>query len=87
VLQAIAMRDDKVRFRHLMLYKFKKRNNATTASKNICDVYGEGAVLDRTCHKWFSRFCEGDAKLNDKLRTGHPLKIDDNKIHVLTEND
>ena len=24
--------------------------------KKICAVYGEGAVTDRTCQKWFAKF-------------------------------
>ena len=28
--------------------------------KIICAVYGEGAVTDRTCQKWFVKFCAED---------------------------
>jgi hypothetical protein len=70
-----------------MLFKFQKGNNATTASKNICDVYGEGAVSDRICHKQFSRFCEGDVNLKNELHIECPPKVDDDQIHALTEND
>ena len=36
----------------IMLYYFKKGKNATETQKQICAVYGEGAVTDRTCQKW-----------------------------------
>ena len=43
-------------FQHIMLYYFKKGKNATETQKKICAVYGEGAVTDRTCRKWFAEF-------------------------------
>ena len=39
-----------------MIYYFKKGKNATEMQKNICAVYGEGAVTDQTCQKWFVKF-------------------------------
>ena len=41
-------------FWHIMLYYFKKGKNATETQ--ICAVYGEGAVTDGTCQKWFAKF-------------------------------
>ena len=38
-----------------MLYHFKKGKNTTERQKN-CAVYGEGAVTDQTCQKWFVKF-------------------------------
>ena len=44
-------------FQHIMLYYFKKGKNATNAKKKkIGAVYGEGAVTDETCQKWFLKF-------------------------------
>ena len=43
-------------FWHIMLYYFKKGKNATEMQKKICAVYGEGAVTDRRCQKWFAKF-------------------------------
>jgi hypothetical protein len=80
------MRDNKVNFRHILLYELWKGNNATTATKHICNIYREGAVLDRSCCKWFSRFHEGDVNLNEEPCTGCPSKIDD-LIYALIEND
>ena len=40
-----------------MLYYFKKGKNATqTHTQKICAVYGEDAVTDRMCQKWFAKF-------------------------------
>ena len=39
-----------------MLYNFKKGKNTTETQQKTCAVYGEGAVIDRTCQKWFVTF-------------------------------
>ena len=43
-------------FWHFMLHYFKKGKNATETQKKFCAVYGESAVTDRTCQKWFAKF-------------------------------
>ena len=50
-----------------MLYYFEKGKYTTEMQKKICAVHGEGTVIDRTCHKWFERFCAGDFSLVDVL--------------------
>ena len=37
-------------------YYFNKGKNSTEMQKKICAVYGEVAVTDRTCQKWFAKF-------------------------------
>ena len=49
-----------------MLYYFKKGKNTTEMQKQkIWAVYGEGAVTDRMCQKWFPKFLAGDFFLDD----------------------
>ena len=50
------MEDNEQNFQLIMPYYFKKGKNATETQKKICAVYGEGAVTDRTCQKWFAKF-------------------------------
>ena len=40
----------------IILYYFKKSKTTTEMQNNICSVYGEGTVTDRTCQKWFAKF-------------------------------
>ena len=42
------------RFQHIILYDFRKGKNPN--EKKNCAVYGECAVTDPTCQKWFSGF-------------------------------
>ena len=39
----------------IRLYYFKKGKNTTGMQKKIWAAYGEGAVTDRTCQKWFAK--------------------------------
>ena len=43
-------------FQCIMLYYFQKGKNTTETQKKICAVYGEAAVTDGTCQKWFAKF-------------------------------
>ena len=70
-------------FQCITLYYFKKGKNATEMQK-ICAVYGEGAVTDRTCQKWFVKF--PDFSLDDALWLGRPVEVDSDKIKALNEN-
>ena len=55
-------------FWHVMFYYFKIGKNATeTHTQKICAVYGEVAVMDRTCQKWFAKFHTGDFSLENVL--------------------
>ena len=52
------MEEDTQDFQCIMLYYFKKGKNTTEMQKKkkICAVYGECAVTDRMCQKWFVKF-------------------------------
>ena len=80
------MEEEKQHFRHFMLYYFKKGKNATEMQKKICAVYGEGAVTDWTCQKWFAKFRAGDSSLDDAPRSGGPVAVDSDQIETFIEN-
>ena len=42
--------------------------DATEMQKKIFVVYGEGAVSDQMCQKWFVKFHTGDSLLVDQLK-------------------
>ena len=50
-------------------------------------MYGEGAVTDRMCQKWFEKFHAGDFSLDDTLRSGRLVEINSDQTETLIEND
>ena len=50
------MKESMQHFWHIILYYFKKGKNTTEMQEKICTMYGEGAVTDRMCQKWFVKF-------------------------------
>ena len=52
----------------------------------ICAVYGEGAVTDRMCQKWFAKFRAGDFSLDNAPWSGRPVEVDRNQIETIIEN-
>ena len=78
------MEENTQHFWHVMLYCFRKGKNPTETpkKKKISAVYGEGAVTDRTCQKWFEKFCAGDFSLDDAPRLGRPVEVDSNQVDI-----
>ena len=56
VILILKMGENTQHFHYIILHYFKKGKNATETRKKICATYGEGAVTDRTCQKWFAEF-------------------------------
>ena len=49
-------------------------------------MYGEGAVTDRICQKWFVKFRAVDFSLDDAPRSSRPVEVDSDQIATLIEN-
>lgn len=75
---------EEVHIRHCMLFEFHKGTGATTATKNICDVY-PGALDVRKCQRWFSKFKSGNFDLSDSHRPGRPATLDNDVLRAQVE--
>ena len=49
-------------------------------------MYGEGAVTDQTCQKWFMKFHTGDFSLDDAPQSGRTIEVDSNQVQTLIGN-
>ena len=76
------MEEKRQHFQHIRLYYFKKGKNSTETQRKICAVYGEGAVTDQMCQKWFARFRARDLLLDDVPRWGRPVEVDSDQIET-----
>ena len=68
-----------------MLYYIKKGKSTTETQIKICAVFGEGAVTDRKCQKWFAKFPVGRFSLDDTPWSGRPVEVDSDQIETLIE--
>lgn len=67
-------------FQYIMLFYFRKGKNAAQTQKKICAVYGEDAVSERMCQKWFVKFYAKEMNLGDAPRSGRPLMSTKSKL-------
>ena len=49
-------------------------------------MYGDGAVTDGTCQKWFAKFRAGDFWLDDALQLDRSAEVDNDQIETFIEN-
>ena len=77
----------KSHFRHLLLFSSNRGQKASEVTKDICAVYGEGAIAERTIRDWFARFKRGNFDLNRAPRSGRPIKMDEDQLRDLLKKD
>ena len=51
--------------------------------EKICAVYGEGAMTDQTCQKWFVKFCAEDFSLDNAPWSGRSVEVASDYIETL----
>ena len=78
---------DKVFLRGVLLHYFNMKKSAAENDRILAEVYGEHALAEQTCQKWFSRFKSGNFKLEDKKRLGQPKKFEDEELESLLDED
>ena len=69
----------------LLLFHWKK--TAAESHRILVEAYGEHALQERMCRKWFQRFKSGDFDLNDKERGKPPKKFEDTELQALLDAD
>jgi hypothetical protein len=55
------------------VFYFKKGKKAMQTQGKICAMYGEVAVNERMCQKWFAGFHVGNFDLDDAPCSGQPV--------------
>ncbi|GFU43281.1 histone-lysine N-methyltransferase SETMAR [Nephila pilipes] len=66
---------------HLLLIKVLK--TAKTA-RDICAVYGDDAIADRTDRDWYVKFKKENFDFKDTPRSGNPVAFDEELLHQLS---
>ncbi|KAK6742144.1 hypothetical protein RB195_009797 [Necator americanus] len=58
-------------------------SNATKAARDICALYGDGAIAERTARDWYATFKNGVFDLKDAPRSGRPVELDEERLNQL----
>ena len=78
---------EKVFLRGVLLHYFSIKKTAAQSHRILVEVYGEHALVERTCRKWFARFKSGDFDLEDEERHGQSKKFADEELQALLDED
>ena len=78
---------EKMFLRGVLLHYFNMKKTAPESHRILVEVYGEHALAERTCQKWFARFQSDDFGLEDEERPGQPKKIEDEELEALLDED
>lgn len=73
--------------RGVLLHYFNMKKKASESHRILVEVYGDRALAERTCQKWFARFKSGNFDLEDEARPGAPLKFEDAELETLLNED
>ena len=75
--------DKCMHYRHHLHFTSNRSGTAGNAAREICEVYGENAISDRTGQKWFAKFRSGNFDLNDAPRSGRQSYFDESHLNTL----
>ena len=78
---------EKVYLRGDLLHYFNMKKTAAKSHRILVEVYGEHALAERTCHKWFARFKSDDFGFEDEESPGQPKKFEDEELEALIDED
>jgi histone-lysine N-methyltransferase SETMAR len=70
-----------------MLYEYRLGHNASTATRNINEAWGEDTLSERTTQWWFKKFRSGDMNLENQERGRPGSVIDNDQLKALVEAD
>ncbi|GFX02058.1 histone-lysine N-methyltransferase SETMAR [Trichonephila clavipes] len=68
------------------IYKFDKKSTTIAICRNACQVYGDDAIDESTCHLWFRKFREGDRSFQDQTGSRRPSHVGDDEIDQAIRN-
>ena len=78
---------EKVFLRGVLLHYFIMKKTVADSHRILAGVYGEHALAERTCQKWFARLKSGDFGLEDEERPGQSKNFEDEELEALLGED
>ncbi|KAK6750447.1 hypothetical protein RB195_002430 [Necator americanus] len=81
------MLDQKFRMRACMWYDFKQGKSAAESHCALSEVFGEEALSESQCRRWFQRFKNGNESLEGEEHGSRPQVVDDQVLKSVIELD
>ena len=78
---------EKVFLRGVHLHYINKEKTAAESHRILMQIYGEHALVEQMCQKWFIRFKSGDFGFLEEKRPGQPKKFKDEELEALPDED
>ena len=73
--------------RGVLLHYFNMKKTAAESNRILVEFYGEHALAEPTCQKWFARFKSGNFGLEDEERPRQPKKFEEEELEALLDED
>ena len=81
------MEDLKYRMRVCLWYDYKRDKTAAESHRDLLKVFGDEALSEKQCERWFRRFKDEDEKLEDEPRKGRPQLLQDDILEAALKED
>ena len=73
--------------RELLIYFFNLKESAVEANRLLIETYGEAALSERSCRKWFQKFKNDEFDIDDKERSGRSKVYEDAELGTLLDQE
>ena len=73
--------------RELLIHFYYLKKSAAKAHRLLRETYGEAALSERSCRKWFQKFKNSEFVIEDKERSGRPKVYEDMELEALLDQD
>lgn len=70
-----------------LLTFFRLKKSATEAHQLLVEAYGNYALGQRTCYKWYERFNAGNFELHNEPRGKPPKSFEGEELEKLLDDD
>ena len=70
-----------------MWYDFKQGKSAAESHHALSEIFGEEALSESQCRRWFQRFRNGNESLDDEEHGNRPQVVDDQVLKSVVELD
>ena len=73
--------------REFFIYFFNLKKYAAKEHRLLVETYGEAALRERSCRKWFQKFNNDEFNIEDKERSRRPKVYENAELETLLDQD